>query len=93
VTFATLWAVVGFAAGFVVPALFVMASRMLLALVSSLLVLNARSDRWMLLFVPLRDMWSATIWIAGLLDRTVYWRDFALELSTDGRILRSTRLS
>jgi ceramide glucosyltransferase len=91
VTFASLWALVGFAAGAVLPALCVFAARMLLALVSSLFVLRARGDLWMLALVPLRDLWSAAVWVAGLMDRRVYWRDFAMELSSDGRILRSER--
>ena len=91
VTFATVWVLVGLGAGLIVPALAVLAARMLLALVSSLFVLRAKSDRWMLLFVPLRDLWSAAVWVAGLMDRKVYWRDFTMELAPDGKIIRSER--
>jgi len=91
VTFASVWVVLGMAAGSIAPALSVLAVRMLLALVSSLLVLRARRDTWMLAFVPLRDLWSAAVWVAGLMDRKVYWRDFTMELAPDGKIVRSER--
>jgi ceramide glucosyltransferase len=91
VTFAGLWVVIGLAAGATLPAFALLAARMLLALVASLFVLRAATDRWMLLFVPLRDVWSAAVWVAGLAGRHVYWRDFSMELSPDGRIVRSHR--
>ena len=92
VTFATVWVVVGLALGATMPALALLAARYALALVASLLVLGVKRDRWMLFLVPLRDLWGAAVWVAGLAGRKVYWRDFVLELSPDGRIVRSGRL-
>ena len=92
VTFATVWVVLGLAFGATIPALAVLSARYALALVASLLVLGVKKDRWMLLLVPLRDLWGAAVWVAGLAGRKVYWRDFVLELSPDGRIVRSGRL-
>lgn len=92
VTFASVWAALALLLGYTQVGFAILAARMAMALTSSLFVLRARSGRAMLLLVPLRDFWSATIWLAGLKGRTVQWRDFMMELSKDGRIVRTQRV-
>jgi ceramide glucosyltransferase len=89
VTFASFWALVALAAGFTWTAAAILAARMLMALTASLFVLKARTGLWAILLVPLRDLWSCAVWIAGLSGRKVYWRDFAMELDPGGKIVRT----
>ncbi|BDC50187.1 ceramide glucosyltransferase [Bryobacterales bacterium F-183] len=89
VTFATLWALVAMSFGYIDAGLAVLCLRMLLAVISSLFVLKARTGLAMLLLVPLRDLLAVAVWIAGLAGRRVYWRDFAMELDGEGRIVQS----
>lgn len=89
VTFATLWAAVAMLAGHVNAAMALLALRMLLAVIASVFVLRARTGLAMLLLVPLRDLWAVAVWVAGLVGRRVHWRDFAMELDSEGRIVKS----
>lgn len=89
VTFATLWALVAILTGHLSAGLALLAVRMLLAVISSVFVLRARTGLAMLLLVPLRDLWAVAVWVAGLGGRRVYWRDFAMELDGQGRIVQS----
>ncbi|MBS1834822.1 MAG: bacteriohopanetetrol glucosamine biosynthesis glycosyltransferase HpnI [Acidobacteria bacterium] len=88
-TFATLWAVVAMLAGNVTAGLALLGVRMLLALISSVFVLKARTGLPMLLLVPLRDLFAVAVWIAGIAGHRVYWRDFAMSLDGEGRIVQS----
>ena len=92
VTFASVWAALALLLGYTGVGLAILAARMAMALTSSLLVLRARSGRAMLLLVPLRDFWSAIIWLVGFKGRSVHWRDVLMELSKDGRIIRTQRV-
>lgn len=92
VTFASVWAAVALLLGYTWVGLAILAARMTMALTASLFVLGAKSGRAMLALVPLRDLWSAVVWVAGLSGRTVYWRDVRMELSADGRIVRTQRV-
>lgn len=87
VTFATFWALLLLLAGESQLALTLMALRMATAAIAGIAVMrSAQSARWILL-VPLRDLWSVLIWIAGLWPGPVEWRGRNLRLSSDGRIL------
>lgn len=92
VTFATVWSVVAFAAGFHATAAAILTARLLMATVASLGVLKAGEGRWFLLLVPARDLWAAAVWLAGLGGRKVHWRDTVMNLAPDGRIVASRRL-
>ncbi len=91
VTFATLWAVLAMLTGHVAGGLAVLGIRMLLALISSVFVLKARTGLGMLFLVPLRDLWGVAVWITGVMGRRVYWRDFAMELDCEGKIVESVQ--
>jgi ceramide glucosyltransferase len=38
------------------------------------------------LLIPLRDLFGAAVWCAGLFGRTVEWRGRRLRLDSEGRI-------
>ncbi len=45
------------------------------------------SDVWKYFYaIPLRDLWGAGVWAAGLFGNTVEWRGRRLRLDREGRI-------
>ena len=87
VTFATFWAMALVLAGEPLLAAALLSIRLLAAALAGVGVMgSAQSARYFWL-VPLRDVWSVLIWIAGLLPGSVEWRGMRLTLSADGRIL------
>jgi hypothetical protein len=63
-----------------------------MAMASGWFVLGA-SDVWKYCYaIPLRDLWGAVVWGAGLVGHQVIWRDRKLRLDRQGRIVSSTRL-
>lgn len=88
VTFATVWACAGVIAHQYAIAYSVLATRMLMASVAGGLVLRS-PDTWRLwLLIPLRDLFGAAVWCAGLFGNTVLWRGRSLQLDGIGRIER-----
>lgn len=86
VTFTSLWAVAGLAAGLWGPAAIALAARYLMAAVTSTLILRSTLVlRWLPL-LPLRDLMGVAIWVAGLTSNTVHWRGRKLRLDRHGRI-------
>ena len=86
VTHATLWALVGLAAGAWRIALATLAVRFAAGVLTSAGVLGERriaSDFWL---IPVRDLWGFAVWVSGLFGDTVQWRDKTLQLSRDGKI-------
>jgi ceramide glucosyltransferase len=87
VTFASVWALAGAATGHYDVAHLALAARMLMASVAGSVVLRS-PDTWKLwLLVPVRDLFGAAVWCAGLFGNTVLWRDRRLTLDASGRIL------
>jgi ceramide glucosyltransferase len=87
VTFATVWAVVALCAGEWRVALAVLAVRMLMALASGWMVMRSRDVLRLWLLIPLRDLFGAAVWAAGLFGNSVLWRGQKLKLDKQGRIL------
>jgi ceramide glucosyltransferase len=86
ITFATFWALMLVAFGFPLGALTLLSLRLSMAAVAGGCVIRSRDSLWMLPLVPLRDLFGAAVWIAGLLGRTVEWRGVTLQLQPGGRI-------
>jgi len=84
--FASVWAVALIAAGYLGWALALLAVRMAMAIAGGWLVLRSRDVLRMLLLVPLRDLFTAAAWLAGLFGRTVLWRGQRLPIDREGRI-------
>lgn len=86
-TNATLWSVVLAFAGFTWAALALFALRLVAGLLVGAGVLKDRRTLRDFFLIPLRDLWGAALWAAGLFGTTVIWRDLRLRLSRDGRII------
>ncbi len=87
VTFATLWAVVAAASGEYRAALALLAVRMMMAIEAGWFVLRSRDVVRLFYLVPLRDLFGAAVWFAGLFGSSVEWRGKRLKLDREGRIL------
>lgn len=86
VTFASAWALFAAATQQYEVALFALAARMLMASIAGGAILQA-PDTWKLWpLIPLRDLFGAAVWCAGLFGNTVLWRGRSLHLDADGRI-------
>jgi ceramide glucosyltransferase len=88
VTFATVWAVAAACAGEWNIALAVLAARMLMALESGWMVMRSRDVLRLWFLIPLRDLFGAAVWAAGLFGNTVVWRGQRLQLDKQGRIIK-----
>ncbi len=87
VTFATFWALGLGLAGEPALALALLAIRLLAAALAGVGVMKSSQSARFLWLVPLRDLWSVLIWIAGLMPGAVEWRGRWMRLSSDGRIV------
>jgi ceramide glucosyltransferase len=88
VTFATVGALMLALGGEWSIALAVLAARMLMAFVSGWMVLRSRDVLRLWFLIPLRDLFGAAVWAAGLFGNTVVWRGQKLNLDKQGRIRR-----
>jgi ceramide glucosyltransferase len=61
-------------------------SRMLMATVAGWFVLRSPDVPRLWLLIPLRDLFGAAVWVAGLFGRTVRWRGQQLRIDREGRI-------
>jgi ceramide glucosyltransferase len=86
VTFATVWAVAMAAAGLWELAGALIAVRMLMALEAGWFVIRSRDVLKLWWLIPLRDLFGAAVWLAGLFGNTVVWRGRRLRLDREGRI-------
>jgi ceramide glucosyltransferase len=92
ITYASLWVVVAALFGLWWVALPLLAIRFAMAITCGWFVLGA-SDVWKYCYaIPLRDLWGAAVWAAGLVGHSVIWRDQRLELDGEGKIVSKTRL-
>jgi ceramide glucosyltransferase len=86
VTFATVWAAAAAADGYFGLAVALLAARMLMATTAGWFVLNSPDVLRLWLLIPLRDLYGAAVWVAGLFGRTVDWRGRIQTLDNEGRI-------
>jgi ceramide glucosyltransferase len=87
ITNATLWAVVAAAAGEWRIALALMVARLLMAIESGWFVMRSRDVLRLWWAIPLRDLFAAAVWCAGLFGNSVMWRGRRLKLDREGRIV------
>lgn len=86
VTFATVWALVAALTGHGVVALAILGSRMTMALGAGWWGLGSRDVAVLFWMIPLRDLFGAAVWAAGLVGNTVEWGGRRLRLDCEGRI-------
>ena len=86
ITFATLWAIVAAIGGNWIAAGAVLAARMIMALEAGWVVMGSRDVLHLWFLIPLRDLFGAAVWMAGLWGRTVIWRGQRLRIDAEGRI-------
>jgi ceramide glucosyltransferase len=86
ITFATVWALLAGLTGHLPLGLWILASRMAMATASGWFAMRSPDVLKLWLLIPLRDLFGAAIWVAGLFGRTVLWRGFRLRLNREGRI-------
>jgi ceramide glucosyltransferase len=92
ITCASLWALIAALFGLWWIALPLFAIRFAMAITCGWFLLGA-SDVWKYCYaIPLRDLWGAAVWGAGLVGHGVVWRDQKLELDAQGKIVSKTRL-
>jgi len=84
--FASVWAVALIASGYWEWGLALLAVRMAMAIAGGWLVLRSPDVVRMLFLVPLRDLFTAAAWLAGLFGKTVLWRGQRLPIDREGRI-------
>lgn len=89
VTHASLWAVVAAGTGEFAWAGALLAARMTMALAAGWGVLRSPLAVKYAALIPFRDLWGTAVWAAGAFGDTVRWRDRAMRLSPDGRIVES----
>ncbi len=92
ITYASLWVLIAALFGLWWVALPLLAIRFAMAIACGWYLLGAR-DVWKYCYaIPLRDLWGVAVWGAGLVSRSVVWRDQKLELDGAGKIVSKTRL-
>jgi len=87
VTQASVWAAALALLGYGWAAGGLLALRLLAGVTVGIAVLSNSAVRLHWYLIPLRDLWGAAVWIAGLFGNTVVWRGQRLRLTRDGRIL------
>jgi ceramide glucosyltransferase len=86
-TFAAVWALVAIAFGGWRAGLALLAVRMLMAIEAGWFVLRSRDVLRLFYLIPLRDLFGAAVWVAGLFGSSVEWRGMRLKLDREGRIV------
>ena len=86
VTNATLWAVVAFFAGAWWAAIPALGMRIAAGVRIGAGILEDRTIVRRASFIPLRDLFGAAVWVAGLFGSKVDWRGLTLRLRSDGKI-------
>jgi ceramide glucosyltransferase len=86
VTQAGLWVLLNVLSGHYSMAVVLLVARISMGVTGGFLVLR----HWPVVFaaplIPLWDLWAFVVWLAGLLGRTIHWRNGKAELLTDGRM-------
>jgi ceramide glucosyltransferase len=84
--FASVWAVALIAAGYWGWALLLLAVRMAMATAGGWMVLRSPDVLRMWVLIPIRDLFTAAAWAAGLFGKSVLWRGRRLPIDSAGRI-------
>jgi ceramide glucosyltransferase len=84
--FATVWALALAAAGDWGWAWALLGIRMAMATAAGWYVLRSPDVLRMWVLIPMRDVFTAAAWLAGLFGRTVNWRGRSLTIDREGRI-------
>jgi ceramide glucosyltransferase len=87
VTFATMWAVAAAVGGLWQFAAALLALRMMMAFASGWFVIRSRDVLRLWWLIPVRDLFGAAVWLAGLFGNTVVWRAKKLRLDRQGKII------
>jgi ceramide glucosyltransferase len=86
ITFATVWAIVSAFAGNWIAAAGILGVRMIMALEAGWANMGSRDVRRLWFLIPLRDLFAAAVWAAGLFGGAVIWRGQRLSIDSEGRI-------
>jgi ceramide glucosyltransferase len=86
ITNATLWSVVAFAGGAWWAAIPALGLRIAAGVWVAVEVLEDHTVVRRASLIPIRDLFGAAIWLAGLFGSTVDWRGLSLRLRSDGKI-------
>jgi ceramide glucosyltransferase len=86
ITNATLWSLVALAGGAWWAAIPAIGLRIAAGVWIGTAVLEDRTVLSRAALIPIRDLFGAAVWLAGLFGRTVEWRGLTLRLRSDGRI-------
>jgi ceramide glucosyltransferase len=86
ITNATLWSVVAFAAGAWWAAIPALGLRIAAGVWVAVEVLEDHTVVRRASLIPIRDLFGAAVWLAGLFGKTVEWRGLTLRLRADGKI-------
>jgi ceramide glucosyltransferase len=86
-TFATVWAVVAIVSGEWRAGLALLAVRLLMAIEAGWFVLRSRDVLRLFYLIPVRDLFGAAVWVAGLFGSSVEWSGTRLKLDREGRIV------
>lgn len=89
ITHATFWALVALAAGQWWAAAVAVLVRVAAGVWIGAGILGDRSVAARFWLIPLRDLFGFTVWMGGLMGKTVDWRGQVLHLRSDGRIWNS----
>jgi ceramide glucosyltransferase len=84
--FGTVWAIALAVAGQWPWAWALLAARMAMATAAGWIVLRSPEVLRMWVLIPIRDLFTAAAWLAGLFGKTVLWRGHRLQLDRQGRI-------
>ena len=85
VTFATPWGILAAATGHTILGASLLMIRLAMAAAAAWAIRSPASLR-LLWLVPVRDLYSAAVWLAGLFGSTVEWGGALLKLDREGRI-------
>ena len=87
VTFATLWALLAALCGLPLLAIGLLGVRFTTAVVAGYFVLGSADALRLFFLIPLRDLYTAAVWLAALFGHTVEWSGEILHLDRKGRIV------
>lgn len=87
VTFASFWALLAAMCGLWWLAIPLLTLRLAMAMTCGWFVLRSKDTVQYFYLIPLRDLWGAAIWAAGLFGNTVEWRGRRLRLDSTGKII------
>lgn len=86
VTHAGVWAILNACAGHWSMALVLVIARITMGAAGGFLVLRHWPALLAAPLIPLWDLWAFLVWLAGLMGRTVHWRNGRKRLLPDGRM-------